>query len=248
MLKNGIKAFAILVFALLLQKVALASASSSEVVELPPEELAHESVLPVFDQPVSVKNRNVVTAKKFDMDLFYGYAMTEPIANVSKIGLGVYYNFNEDHALGLFYANNLAGLSDYARQIEKTPATHLDLSKAPMPKNTIMADYNLKAFYGKMSVSKSLVLNTIIYGSGSLGVVQYENKTYPAVALGLGQKFYFNRNWALRFDLRLYANQGPVPFLGGSKMQEGTARPSYDEFQERVLFTTNLDIGLSYLF
>lgn len=246
MLKNGIKAFAILIFALLLQKVAAAAAS--EVVELPPEELAQESVLPVFDQPVSVRNRNVVTAKKFDVDLFYGYAMTEPIANVSKLGFGVYYNFSEDHALGVFYANNLAGLSDYAKQIEKTPATHLDLTKAPLPKNTIMADYNVKAFYGKMSVTKSLVFNTILHGSGSVGVVQYEHKAYPAVAFGLGQKFYFNRDWALRFDLRLYAHQGPVPFLGGNKMQVGTPRPSYDEFQERVLFTTNLDIGLSYLF
>lgn len=244
MLKNGIKAFAILVLASLMQKVAFAS----DVVELPPEELAQESVLPIFDQPTSVKNRNVVTAKKFDVDLFYGYAMTEPIANVSKVGLGVYYNFNEDHALGIFFANNLAGLSDYAQQIERTPATHLDLSKAPMPKNTIMVDYNLKAFYGKMSISKSIVFNTILYGSSSLGVVQYEHKTYPAGALGLGQKFYFNKDWAFRFDLRLYAHQGPVPFLAGSKMQEGTPKPSPSEFSERVLFTTNLDIGLSYLF
>lgn len=245
MLKNGFKAVMIIVLALLLHKAAFAA---SEVVELPPEELAQESVLPVFDKPVSVKNRNVVTAGKFDVDVFYGYAMTEPIANVSKLGLGVYYNWSEEHAIGLFFANNMSGLSDYAKQIEKTPATHLDLSKAPMPKNTIMADYNLKAFYGKMSITKSLVFNTVLYGSGSLGVVQYEHKTYPAVAVGLGQKFYFNRDWALRFDLRLYANQGPVPFLGGSKMHEGTPRPSFDEFQERVLYTTNLDIGLSYLF
>ncbi len=244
MLKNGFKAVVILILALLLHKAAFAA----DVVELPPEELAQESVLPVFDKPVSVKNRNIVTAGKFDIDVFYGYAMTEPIANVSKLGLGVYYNFNEDHALGVFFANNFSGLSDYARQIEQTPSTHLDLTKAPMPKNTIMADYNLKAFYGKLSVTKSLVLNTILYGSGSLGIVQYEHKSYPAVALGLGQKFYFNKDWALRFDLRLYAHQGPIPFLAGNKMQEGTPRPSLDEFPERVLFTTNLDVGLSYLF
>ncbi len=244
MLKNGFKAVAIIVSALLLHKAAFAA----EVVELPKEELAQESVLPVFDKPVSVKNRNVNTAGRWDMDVFYGYAMTEPIANVSKFGIGVYYNTSENHAFGVFFANNASGLSDYARQIERTPATPLDLSKAPMPKNTIMGDYNLKAFYGKMSVTKSLVLNTVLFGSGSVGVVQYEHKTYPAVAIGLGQKFYFNKNWAMRFDMRLYANQGPVPFLAGSKMHSGTARPSYSEFSERVLFSTNLDIGLSYLF
>lgn len=244
MFTYGIKTISSVVLAMLINTVA----SASEVVELPPEELAQESVLPIFDKPLSVKNRNVVTAGKIDIDLFYGYAMTEPIANVSKLGAGIYYNFNEDHALGLFFATNLAGLSDYAKQIEQTPATHLDLSKAPMPKNTIMLDYNLKAFYGKMSISKSIVFNTIVYGSGSVGVVQYEHKTFPGIALGVGQKFYFNRDWALRLDLRLYANQGPVPFLAGNKMQVGTPRPSYDEFSERVLFTTNLDVGLSYLF
>lgn len=244
MFKNGFKAVIIIILALLLQKAAFAS----EVVELPPEELAQESVLPIFDKAVSVKNRSVVTDGKFDVDLFYGYAMTEPIANVSKFGLGVYYNWSESHAVGLYFASNMTGLSDYAKQIEQTPATALDLSKAPMPKSTFMVDYNLKAFYGKMSITKSLVFNTILFGSGSLGAVQYEHKTYPAVALGLGQKFYFNKDWALRFDLRLFANQGPVPFLGGTKMHQGTPRPSPDEFTERVLYTTNLDIGLSYLF
>lgn len=244
MLKNGFKAAIIIVLALLLHKAAFAA----DVVELPPEELAQESVLPVFDKPVSVKNRNVVTAGRIDVDLFYGYAMTEPIANVSKLGVGAYYNLNENHALGVFFANNLSGLSDYAKQIEQTPATNkLDFSRAPMPKNTIMLDYNLKAFYGKMSLTKSVVFNTVLYGSGALGMVQYEHKSYPAIALGLGQKFYFNKHWALRFDLRLYAHQGPIPFLAG-KMGVNDPKPIAGDFQERVLYTTNLDVGLSYLF
>lgn len=246
MILNGLKAVLIIVLALLLNRTAFAA----EVVELPPEELAQESVLPVFDKPDVVRNRSVVTAQRFDMDLFYGYAMTEPIANVSKIGLGVYYNFNEDHALGLIFTNNLAGTSDYAKQIEKQFS--LDFNRAPMPKNVVMADYNLKVFYGKMSLSKSVVFNTILFGSGSAGIVQYEHKSYPAVAVGLGQKFFFTRNWAFRFDIRLYANQGPIPFLAGGKLREplpsGVTRPTFDEFQERLIFTTNLDVGLSYLF
>ncbi len=245
MMKNGFKAVVILILALLLHKAAFAA--ESDIIELPPEELAQESVLPVFDKPVSVRNRNVATAGRLDIDFFYGYAMTEPIANVSKLGVGLYYNFNEDHALGLFFANNLSGLSDYAKQIENTSATKLDFSRVPMPKNTIMLDYNLKAFYGKLSLTKNTVLNTVLYGSGSLGMVQYEHKSYPALALGLGQKFYFNKNWALRFDLRLYANQGPIPFLR-NRLKVNDPVPSPDEFDERVMYTTNLDMGISYLF
>lgn len=246
MIINGFKAVLIIVLALLLNRVAFAA----EVVELPPEELARESVLPIFDKTVVVKNRSVVTADRFDVDLFYGYAMTEPIANVSKIGLGLYYNFTEDHALGLFITSNMDGTSDYAKQIEHQFSLNFD--RAPMPKNTAMFDYNLKVFYGKLSLSKSVVFNTILFGSASAGMVQYEHKTYPAVAVGLGQKFFFSRNLAFRFDMRLYANQGPIPFLGGGKLRDpiptGVTRPSFDEFQERLIFTTNLDVGLSYLF
>lgn len=240
MLKNGFKAALIIVLALMLHKAAFA-----EVVNLPTEELAQESVLPVFDKPVSVKNRNVVTAGRIEVDGFYGYAMTEPIANVSKLGLGIYYNSSEAHAWGLLIAKNFAGLSSYADQLDQQFS--LDFSRAPSPEMTIMGDYNLKAFYGKMSLTKSLVFNTLLYGSASVGAVKYVHKTYPAVAVGIGQKFYFTKQWALRFDLRLYANQAPIPFLNGA-LKPSDPKPDYSDFQERLTYTTNLDVGLSYLF
>lgn len=244
MFKNGFKIVGVMLLAFLLHKASFAA----EVIHLPPEELAQESVLPVFDKPMVVRNRNVETAGKVDIGLFYGYAMTEPIANVSKMGIGVYYNTSEYHAFGLFYTHNMAGLSDYALQIERVPVNKLDFTRAPMPKSTIMGDYNLKMFYGKLSLTKSLVLNTILYGSASLGAIQYDHKMYPGGALGIGQKFFFGKHWALRFDLRLYAHQGPVPFLDNNRMQESQPRPSYSEFKERLMFATNLDAGLSYLF
>ncbi|MFV3406995.1 outer membrane beta-barrel domain-containing protein [Bdellovibrio bacteriovorus] len=238
MLKNGFKAALIIVLALMLHKAAFA-----EVVNLPTEELAQESVLPVFDKPVSVKNRNVVTAGRFEVDGFYGYAMTEPIANVSKLGLGIYYNTSEAHAWGLLIAKNFAGLSSYAEQLQNQFS--VAYGPAPYPELTIMGDYNLKAFYGKMSLTKSLVFNTLLYGSASVGAVKFVHKTYPAVAVGIGQKFYFTKQWALRFDLRLYANQAPIPFIANS---DSNPPPQYSDYQERLTYTTNLDVGLSYLF
>ncbi|WP_415062679.1 outer membrane beta-barrel domain-containing protein [Bdellovibrio sp.] len=241
MLKNGFKAVMVIVLALLLHKAAFAA----EVVDLPPEELAQESVLPVFDKPVSVKNRNILTDGRFEADVFYGYAMTEPIANVSKMGLGIYYNTSESSAWGLLLAKNSSGLSSYADQLNQQFSLQFD--RAPSPEMTGMIDYNLKAFYGKMSVTKSVVFNTLLYGSASVGAVKYVHKTYPAVALGLGQKFYFTKNWAFRFDLRLYAHQAPVPFLAG-RLKPAEPVPNYSDFQERLTLTTNLDVGLSYLF
>lgn len=244
MLKSGLKIAVVMMLAWALHSMAFAA----EVINLPPEELAQESVLPVFDKPVAVKNRNIVTEGRFDVDVFYGMALTEPIANVSKFGFGAYYNTSEDHAFGILFAKNATGLSDYAQQISDSTASGLDFNRAPKPEMTLMGDYNFKAFYGKMSITKSLVFNTLLFGSASLGAVKYEHKTYPAIALGLGQKFFFTKQWALRFDLRLYANQAPIPFLGGGVMQPGSPAPSAGDFSERLTYTTNLDIGLSYLF
>ncbi|MNJ92509.1 hypothetical protein D3C87_101810 [compost metagenome] len=242
MLKSGFKIVFIIMAAFLLHKAAFAA----DVIELPPEELAQESVLPIFDKSVSVKNRNIITAKKFDANLFYGFAMTEPIADVSKLGLSLYYNWSEDHAIGLLFAKNFSGLSTYADQLSKPPY-NLDFNRAPKPDMTVMADYNIKAFYGKMSLSKSLVLNTMLYGSLSAGVVKFDTKTYPGIAFGFGQKFYFNKNWAVRADLRLYANQAPIPFKQGA-LKPSDPVPDKSTFDERITYTTNLDLGVSYLF
>lgn len=241
MFKNGLKAVLIMVAALLLHKTAFAA----EKLDLPTDELAQESVLPIFDKPVSVKNRTIVTEKRFEADVFYGYAMTEAIANVSKLGLGVYYNTSESSAWGLLLAKNFSGLSTYANQLDSQ--YNLKFDRAPAPELTAMLDYNLKAFYGKMSVTKSWVLNTILYGSASGGVIKYVHKTYPAVALGIGQKFYFSKNWSLRADFRIYANQAPVPFLP-NRMKQGDPVPTYDQFEDKFTTSTNLDVGLSYLF
>ncbi|WP_413292853.1 outer membrane beta-barrel domain-containing protein [Bdellovibrio sp. HCB185ZH] len=241
MLKNGLKALIIIGAALLLHKTAFAA----ELVELPVEELAKESVLPIFDKSVSVKNRRVVTAGRIDANVFYGMALTEPIYDVSKFGLSAYYNWNEDHAIGFLFAKNSSGLSSYAKQLYQEYG--LDYNYAPKPEMTLMADYNLKVFYGKMSLTKSTVINTQLFGTAALGMVKFENKAYPALALGLGQKFYFTSQLALRFDLRLYMNQAPIPFNAGLKPSSPT-KPSKDSFEDRLTYTTNLDVGLSYLF
>jgi len=219
---------------------------ASDLIELPQEELAKESVTPVFDKNPSTKNRNIMTEKKIDMNAFYGWALSEPIANVSKLGVTLYYHTSEEHSFGVMFAKNFAGVSTYADQLKKQYS--LDFTRAPAPDSTLLLDYNLKAFYGKMSITKKTVLNMHVYGSMAGGLVKYEHKSYPAVAVGLGQKFYFGKSWGLRLDLRLYAHQAPIPFLGDNKLKPSTAAPSFSEFKERLTLTSVLDVGVSYLF
>lgn len=221
------------------------AASASDLIELPTEELAKESVTPIFDKNPSTKNRNILTEKKIDVNGFYGWALTEPIASVSKLGLTLYYHTSESSAWGLMFAKNFAGVSTYAQQLKKQ--YNLDFGRAPAPDTTLMLDYNLKAFYGKMSLTKKSVLNMHVLASAMGGVVKYQHKTYPAMALGVGQKFYFSKSWGLRLDLRVFAHNAPIPFLK-DKLKEPTPAPDYTEFSERMTITSVLDVGLSYLF
>ncbi len=226
-------------------------------VTVPEDELATETVYPIFDHAQSIRNRNVQTTGRIDVGLFGGLALTEPIANTTKFGIAANYHFSEYHSLGLFFVSNSGGLSKDAEGIHADFG--LDFSRAPQPQNTIMFDYNYKPYYGKMSFTKNGVINTTIYGSAALGAVKYQHKTYSALAVGLGERFYFGKSLSLKTDLRLFVHQAPIPFKSpglcdgtnttcGSNGASGDARPSYDSFEERITYTTNLEIGLNYLF
>lgn len=230
---------------------------AKDLIQLPQEELAKESVTPIFEKNDSVRNRSIITEKRLEMALFYGWALTEPIANVSKLGLSGYYHTTEDNAYGLIFAKNFSGVSAYAKQLNESPY-NLDFTRAPMPESSLFFDYNWKAFYGKFSLSKHNVTNFHFFGSLGAGVTKYPHKTYPGVSAGLGQKFYFNKNVSFRFDFRVFANQAPIPFLkceqgshGGVKTNSATCTekaPSYSDFSERITLTSVIDLGLSYLF
>lgn len=254
MIKNALKGLSLFLAAFLLQKVAFAA----EVVELPTEELAQESVYPVFDKPVSVRNRNVTTAGHLEVGGYYGNALTEPIFNVSKFGVAGYYHWSELHAIGLFFENNMSGLSKYGEQLRSVPGASggnisLDFNRAPAPQNTLMADYNFKAFYGKMSLSKSIVFNLTTFGSASAGLVKYQNKAYPGIAAGFGQKYHMGRNLSLRLDLRMFIHNAPIPFYpsaggGQPSLNPSSPAPTHAQFSERITYTTNVDVGLAYMF
>lgn len=233
------------------------TAYPKEMIQLPTEELARESVSPVFDINDSVRNRNIVTKEKFEGAIFYGWALTEPIANVSKLGVSGYYHRSEDDAYGLIFMKNFSGVSHYAKQLNEQ--YKLDFTRAPMPEASLFFDYNLKAFYGKMSISKNTVTNYHFFGSLAGGMIKYSNKTYPAIGAGLGQKFYYDKNFSFRFDFRVFLNQAPIPFLKCEPgKHEGIKNsttdscnepaPKYSDFSERLTITSVIDIGVSYLF
>jgi outer membrane beta-barrel protein len=221
------------------------TAYAADAVDVPVDELAQESVYPVFSHPQSVKNRNVQTAGRIDVGIYGGYALTEPIYDTTKFGIAANYHFSELHSLGLLYGQNSSGLSKDAEGLKDSHS--LDFNRAPKPTNTVLLDYNYKPYYGKISMSKLAVINTTIYASAAAGMVSYEHKSFPALAVGFGERFYFNKSVSLKADLRMLVHTAPVPFKRGS-MRTSDPVPSFESFDERITYTTNLEVGLNYLF
>ena len=223
---------------------------ATEEIVVPLDELARDSVYPVFDNKTSVINRNVKDSGSIDVGLYGGLAITEPVYNATKMGLAINYHFSEVHSLGLLWAKNSVGLSKDAQGLKND--FNLDFTRAPYPVTSIILDYNYKMFYGKLSVTKNGVINTSIYTSAAAGLIQYIHKSYPAVAVGIGERFYLTNHFAFKVDLRLFANTAPIPFKAGALRDSNSSSPdpvpTYDSFDERLSLTTNLEFGLNYLF
>jgi hypothetical protein len=82
-------------------------------------------------------------------------------------------------------------------------------------------------------------------------MVNYSHKSYPAINIGLGQRFYFTKKFALRFDMKLQYNNATVPVLNHTSARsllKNAPAPSPDDFSERYQLFTFLDGGFVWLF
>ena len=84
-----------------------------------------------------------------------------------------------------------------------------------------------------------------LYGLGGLGAISIGGSMYPVADLGLGMKFYFNRNIALRLDLLSMIFNGP-----NILSKSGAIAPNQpvDTFETTVSLNNVLGVGLEFLF
>ena len=221
----------------------------AETIEFPEEELAQESVLPKFDRPEAVRRRNVTTENRLEIGGYYGWNTLEPIYNQSKFGLNLGYHLSEMSAISLNFAQWNSGLnSTYTDGLQSTTvsADPLDFTRVPKLKYSLYGHYEWKIFYGKISVTKQGVVNLSTYPILGAGITAYEHKNYPGIDFGIGQKFYFGKNFALRADFKMQYGQKPSPFLR-DKLKASSPKPSPGDFSDKTDFGTILDIGVSIL-
>lgn len=229
---------------------SLSVAALADTVEFPEDELATETVVPVFDKVRSVLNRTVETEKRFELSAAVGMALNEPFYNPLNFQVASTYYLTDMHAANLTFNMFMTGLTSYGEQLQRgeglTAGQSFDPNEAPAPKWSLLAHYQFTAYYGKISLSKQTVMNLNLFGLLGAGVFQTGGVSNPAVDLGFGQNFYFTPNLAARFDLRLVMYNGPD--ATSQDLDTGGAKPAEDAFAKEWQFKTYLSLGLSYLF
>lgn len=239
-------------FSVFLSLSSIGLAAPSQVIKFPDEELARESVLPKFKDTKMVLNRNVTTAKKLSMGPDFGFALNEPFNNPFQYGAFINYHLDETKAFNLLF-NMLSGAnSSYTNQINtvNNGSVNFGLENRPRPKYLVLGNLQYNAFYGKISLTKQFVMNLMLYGLIGGGAINVGGDVYPALSLGLGQKFYFTKKLALRMDLRSIMFNGPnvVDPKDANAYRTQSREFAGSEFNNILTLTNVLFGGLEFQF
>ena len=90
------------IWTLVLMSSLISSVCAAEVkVRFPDEELATESVLPVFEERIAVRNRRVSHKGKFEPNLMGGFVTSEPLYDPINFGLSLSYHFDNTRGIHL---------------------------------------------------------------------------------------------------------------------------------------------------
>jgi outer membrane beta-barrel protein len=223
----------------------------ADVVEFPEEEIATETVLPVFDRVEAVKNRNIVLRNHFEVGIGGGLSLNEAFYNPLTFNVDLTYHLTEVHAVnlvGLFRMDGLNGYGTDLRSGKGLTGDSFDASLAPHPKYMLLGNYQFTAYYGKISITKSEVMNLTLFGDAGLGYIGMNGLNSIALSAGVGQNFYFTKRLSLRLDLRLLMYKAPDPTsLGPNSLQTGSVAPSPGSFSQILTFGTLLTGSVAYL-
>ena len=222
----------------------------------PDEELATESVLPLTNKPNMILNRNVPLRKALELSLGSGFGLTEPFYNTvyPQVQLGYSIsNMHSIHLLGTFYIPGLSRSGGKLAEegvVGKEGRIYLDATKVAYPQYSVSLNYQYTPFYGKISLSKKLVLNLSIYSfAGGGAIVSNDNNYFPLFRLGIGQKLYFfkgsNMTVGLRGDLGMEMYYGPA--VARLDLGEDQTKLSYEEAEKKINSNVVANVGLILL-
>ncbi|MCB0393512.1 MAG: outer membrane beta-barrel domain-containing protein [Bdellovibrionales bacterium] len=234
------------IFLLALQ-LACSAFAATEKVEFPDEELARESVLPVFDRSEPVKNRNVMKTGAIELAPTFGFTVNDPFYSGFNGGMLLGYHFNDEHAMTVMGSYFSSEKSQYAKALEEDDFQNFD--NFPTLEYLVILGYDYSPYYGKMSITKQSVFNIDLFFHAGIGSVSIGGENGFAGELGFGQKFYFGKSWGIRVDFKGLMYNGPDYTSvdnGGSEtdVEDPTIADFDKEFTARLLITVGAEILL----
>ena len=222
-------------------------------IRFPDEELARESVWPVFQPSFMILNRNVSLKKRLELGFVSSISLDEPFYFPVAFTSLVSFYFTEAqgiHLSGTFFVPSYSAAGKALSMGEGLDRGQtFDVLKIPYPQAMGFLNYQYTPFYGKISLTKNFIMNLSIYGFIGPGAVVFNDSTFvPSGNFGIGQKLYFNKWLALRWDLGAYGYYGPAS--AKIDLKSGDSISSYRELQEtEKSFIINLvtSVGLVFL-
>jgi len=233
-------------------------------IRFPDEELAPESVLPVFESHKNVTmNRRVQLKNKLGLRSSFLGRMDEPFLHPVTFAGGLEFFFNETHGVRLSSIYFWPGLSHVGSQVFKE--TPLDPGKIHHPQFGFFLSYSLTPFYGKISLATNVVtnLNLSVYaGLGALvidvdalynpdlrwtyaGWLEFNQKVF------IGQRFYIHGS----LSFLIYHAPNPVWCSDPKRVRRDSCDfyknqrdvMSYKDAEKSILFRTVVGGGAGVL-
>ena len=221
------------------------------MIEFPEDELAQESVLPIFDKVEVVKDRRVKTGGRLELGLGGGLNLTEALYENKNFNFNATYHFTNIHAVNFMYFSMVQGLSamgtDLAEGRGLIEGQKFDASLAPSPENFLLFNYQATAYYGKISLTKKTVINLTLHGLLGVTSVNFSDSSSVGFNFGVGQKLFFTNNFGLRMDLLALLFSGPDPTSERLNPDQGDTAVSSADLDETNYFPTFFNIGFIYI-
>lgn len=221
------------------------SFAQSQALEFDADDLPTESVVPVLDSNMAIKNKAISLKERLEFALSYGFIIDEMFFNNNMAGVQIYYNLNEDHSLGLKYSSRMTGLSDYSQEFS---TKDIYIGRAPTPTSIIAGIYRWSFLYGKMSFSKDLVLPTLFSAEFELGANRIGTQSLPYSSAGVTQKLFMKKAFGLGLTYRLLIYQTIDPVSAYVGNFPAPSYPSESDFSKKIQISQSLELGFSYLF
>lgn len=232
------------------------SFASAIKIEFPTEELSSESVLPIFQPRRMVLDRKITLKYRVELGASLSVGLDEPFYfPFYATGLLGFY-ISEWHSLsvtGTYFSSKKTSVAKKLAAGGKVAGLDegqsFDVFKSPYPQMTGFLNYQYSPFYGKISLTKQATMNLSIYGYVGPGFVLFNRgDKVPAANIGLGQKLYFSKWFAIRGDFGFYGYYGPAPARIdlGSQANRVEFEDVKDE-QKRPIINFVVNVGLVFL-